>query len=151
MLTQEEIKEIWEYRDGHLYWLVKPCLRTYIGDRAGRVNSQVGYQKKYYMISQLIWIYHYGNIPEGYIIDHEDTNKLNNEVENYRLVTNQQNRGQYLKGVTFDSRRIKKPWRSDIMLEAKKQFIGYYKTEIEAHEAWCEFAEILHGEFFNSG
>jgi len=39
----------------------------------------------------MVWIDTYGEIPEGYEIDHIDGDQLNNDISNLRLVTHLQN------------------------------------------------------------
>ena len=155
----EIIKEYLEYLDGNLIWIKKPCIRVNIGDIAGRVTSsgylQFGLKGKYYMNHIIIWKLHNGDIPEGFIVDHRDRFKLNNNILNLRLATQQQNlynankKGTYLKGVSFDCRRIVNPWRASITIDGKLLALGSFATELEAHSAYLDSARSLHGEFFN--
>lgn len=84
------------------------------GSVAGRVSNRGYYDivinKKYYGVARVIWMLHNGFIDSSEQIDHLDRNKLNNCIENLRVVnirTNSQNRGMNsrnksgITGVTF--------------------------------------------------
>jgi len=47
-------------------------------------------RKKFY-IHRLLYIHFVGDIPKGYEIDHIDSNKSNNAIDNLRLVTRKEN------------------------------------------------------------
>ena len=75
--------------------------------------------------------------------DHKDGDTLNNQRNNLRIVTkniNQQNqivhRSGQLSGVTLitDTNRVK-PWRASKKINGKTTFLGYFATELEAHQA----------------
>lgn len=70
------------------------------GRYSGSVKSDGKYRDvvvdgKHYLAHRIIWEMHYGDIPDGAVIDHIDGNGLNNRLDNLRLVTksgNQRNR-----------------------------------------------------------
>ena len=114
--SQSLIKNAFIYSDGKLLW--RHGSRS--GKRAGCRNQTTGYWQivisgKYYSGHVLIWIYHNGEIPKGYIIDHKDEDKSNDNIENLRLATRSQNGFNRkkensdsftgFKGVSFDKRR----------------------------------------------
>lgn len=149
--------DIFRYEEGMLYWKIRPCPRVSIGDRAGRLTSggylQVGYKGKYYMVHNVIWSMHFGELPEDTRIDHIDCLKTNNKIKNFRLATriqNAYNRGASannttgLKGVRLD----KGKWRAQIMIDGISKFLGYFKTPEEAQIAYSTAAIAVHGEFY---
>lgn len=89
----------------------------------------------------IIWILSTGkNIPQGLEIDHINGNKLDNRIENLRVVShriNNQNmkvhRDGKLVGAGFDKRLGK--YRALIYI-GKLIHVGCYETEQEAHEAY---------------
>jgi hypothetical protein len=77
------------------------------------------------------------------VIDHIDRNILNNNIENLRPLTKQENAfNTAAKGCWFDKRA--KKWRACIKLNGKNIYLGYYKTEQEAHEKYLEAKKIYH-------
>ena len=90
------------------------------------------------------------------VVDHIDGNALNNLDSNMRVCTQQQNSlnrnkpnskdsGSSYKGVIY--LKNKKVYTARINFKGKCTFIGNYKTEIEAAEAYNEKAIEIHGEF----
>lgn len=92
------------------------------------------------------------------LVDHIDGDGLNNRRNNLRPATNAQNvrnsrkrttNTSGFKGVSWNKEHRK--WRAEIMARGKKKFLGLFNTAEEAHKAYCEAAEQLHGEFANFG
>ena len=76
-------------------------------------------------------------------IDHIDGNKQNNNIENLRVVTNQENQfNTKAKGYYFNKRRNK--WMAYIMVDGKLINLGYYDTEAEARQAYLTAKAKLH-------
>lgn len=86
-LTQEFLHELFEYRDGELYWKKTNQL-------AGNIRKHDGYRAikvkgKLYKAHRLIFLMFNGFLPKH--IDHKDCNRLNNNIENLRPATATQN------------------------------------------------------------
>ena len=66
-LTQNLLKELFDYRDGELYWKVKKAVNTKVGDRAGGVilggYRIIGINGKSYLTHRLIFLYHHKHLP----------------------------------------------------------------------------------------
>jgi hypothetical protein len=91
--TQSELKRLYSYEDGNLIHNFNyPQVRA--GDVAGSVNANgyihVGISGAVYRAHRLIWIYHFGENP-SLDIDHVDGNKINNRIENLRLLSRSHN------------------------------------------------------------
>lgn len=90
-ITQEELKELVEYKEGGLYWLVKRKGRKgKVGEEVGYINS-IGYKMVMlnlipYYLHRLVWLYHYGYFPENNI-DHINRDRGDNRIENLREVS----------------------------------------------------------------
>lgn len=92
--------------------------------------------------------------PKGMIVDHINSNGLDNRRCNLRLCTNRQNvQNQRIlregsskyKGVYWDKENSK--WRASIVVNSKRLALGRFKNEIEAAIIYDEAAEKYFGEF----
>lgn len=98
------------------------------------------------------------NTPKGFKTDHINGNPLDNRRENLRIASNSQNlcnRGRPrnnksgFKGVCKCSDC--KSYHAQITFKGVNHTLGYFKTALEAHEAYKAAALRLHGEFANTG
>lgn len=82
--TQESLQKHFTYQDGALYrkYNMKRVIGTFKRDYMVTCIS-----RKQYTLHRLIYIYHYGAIPDDLVIDHIDHNKLNNDISNLRSVS----------------------------------------------------------------
>lgn len=97
---------------------------------------------------RIIWVLLNGDVPEGTQIDHIDGNRVNNSIDNLRLVTNRensQNRVRHRKGrlVGCSYHKLTNKWRAYTVIGSKQRHLGLFNTEQEAHEAYLVAAEGL--------
>lgn len=153
---KQTLNELFDLRDGVLYWKVRTSIRVTIGDPAGAVSSRgylrTGIRGTVYLNHRLIFLMHYGWVPDA--IDHIDGNPLNNMPENMRPasksenacnigITNQNTSGH--KGVTYNKRRGK--WCASIKKNGVKTDLGFFDDVNEAGAAYAAAAPEHHGEF----
>jgi len=157
LITQERLIELFNYRDGNLYWAVSPNPRIKIGSITSQsVNSDgrktVVVDKKRYLLSRIIFLRQKGYLPD--FIDHIDGNSLNNKVNNLREVSqmiNAKNTSRTCKsntgvtGVTCVIRKrlgfkqyIASWYNSDDKLTSK-EFSSHKLGEEEAFRLACEW------------
>lgn len=146
-INVDELKKVFRIRNGKLERI---DLRRTDGkwkvvenkSSGGQGYCQVGFNGRLVLYHVIVWILSTGkDIPQGMEIDHINGNKIDNRIENLRLVTkrgNQQNlkthRAGRLVGSTY--RKARNCWQSQITIDKTYITIGYYKTEQEAHEAY---------------
>ena len=155
-IAQQKLHELFEYRDGKLFWKIRKAACVYIGNEAGSIDKK-GYRRvminnKSYKTHRLVFMMHYGYLPKQ--VDHIDGNKLNNNIENLRQATHGQNRQNSkiqknntsgVKGINWQKRDNK--WQARVMLNKKSHQIGYFETLEEAKKAIEKARQQLHGEF----
>lgn len=162
--TQNRLKELFDYKNGGLYWKKKTSNRSRIelGDHAGYLRKS-GYRDiningKDYLEHRLVYKWHYGYCPTQ--LDHINRIKDDNRIENLRGATQSQNfmnqgisanktvsSSSKYKGVCWHKR--KKKWSAEIMKNSKHYHIGYFNTEEKAAEAYNKAAIKLFEEFAN--
>lgn len=157
-ITQEILKEYFDYNEGCLVWKKNTTFRNHIGKKAGVVAKNgyiyIGILGNKALAHRLIWLYHYGEWPVE--IDHIDRNRTNNRIENLRIVDRQQNNFNCgvsknnksgVNGVSWHSQS--KKWRAYIMLDYKQIALGLFDTIEEAakarHEAELKYHTLVNG------
>lgn len=74
-------------------------------------------------------------------VDHIDRNVANNNPLNLRWIDrsgnnrNRRRQGKYLKGVSFKA-HLPKPYFSRIVVAGRRMYLGFFSTELEAHQAY---------------
>ena len=159
-ITQDLLREHFEYRDGHLRWAKPTARNVKVGQQFGCCNSEGyifgGLRGKIYLEHRLIWLYHKGEWPKDQI-DHINGIKWDNRIENLRECTHQQN--QFNKksyGKTSEHKGVlwhksNKKWQARYCYNGKRHHLGYYETEEEAAKAYRKATEHLHKEYANYG
>ncbi|EHT0126459.1 HNH endonuclease [Salmonella enterica] len=149
-----DYKLLFDYKEGILIKKVKLSKRCKIGDQVGWLNSsgylQFSMRKKVYLVHRVIWEIHNGKIPDGMEVDHIDHNKLNNNIENLRLVSKkenhknmplQKNNKSGFCGVCFIERCNK--YRSSIKVDGKTKYLGYFIDINDAIKARIDANKIF--------
>ena len=176
--SQEYLHECFLHlENGDLVWKQRPrhhfgtqhgqdVSNCYAGRVAGRLTKdgylQVGvsYCGKVTLmaVNRIIWTMYNGTIPDGYLIDHWDTYKSNNKIENLRLALISDNAHNAnlsvrntsgVKGVCWDKKHG--AWEVKLSANCKSRRIGYFQTLQEAEIAVKNARLEVHREFTNHG
>jgi hypothetical protein len=157
-MTQNEIKQVFTYKDGVLYWNCRPGNnQNKVGKPAGTFSKihnrvKIQYKGKIYGAHQLIFLMFHGYIPK--VIDHIDRNPSNNRIENLRETTfagNAQNASvrkdnvSGVKNVCWHKRLGK--WGVSVSKNRKIRHFGYYNDLELAELVALEARDKLHGKF----
>lgn len=153
LLTQAQVKRLFEYRDGELYWKVDR-IRAKKGDKAGTTRGYkiVFIEGQHYTFGHVIFLMFHGYVPER--VSFVDGNYRNTRIENLRAATMSQVSGSAkkskantcgYKGITFLKKRNK--YVAQINKLGKHYHLGHFDTPKEAYKAYCKAAKKLHGEF----
>ena len=158
MITQAQVIDCFEYRDGNLYWkrVAHPNKQYLASKPAGSIHKtgyrHVTWMGKIHKAHRLIFLMHHGYLPE--IIDHINGNKLDNRIENLREATVQQNNMNAktkvtnksgVKGVSWHP--LGKKWMVRIMINGKDKYFGMYEDLEFAALVAQEARNKYHGAF----
>lgn len=162
--SQAELREWLSYNSetGEFRWRKEPrTIGSMLGKVAGTVRKS-GYvfikfrEHGIHAAHRLAWVYMYGPTIGGGEIDHIDGNPSNNAISNLRLATSRQqkqnkrvqsNNRSGLKGAYYHASHKGKKWRTQIKVDDKLIFLGYFHTAEEAHAAYATAAIQHFGEF----
>ena len=136
-----DYKDLFEYRDGSLYWKAKtsPTVRIEIGDKAGttRPDGYVAikvYGQKY-LAHRVIWEMFNGVIPKGKVIDHINNNSDDNRIENLQCISQKKNIERVDKLSGFCYRKDNNSWTSYKNYNTKRYNLGSFGTACGAYLA----------------
>ena len=167
MLTQAQVKEMFEYREDGKLIRKSACMGN--GNYVGRVVGNYGAKNlgtrscryistkihgKHYSVHKLIYLWHTGEWPTQ--IDHINRNTFDNRIENLRLADSTQNsmnrklfsnNTSGAKGVSWN--KVNAKWFVYVDVGKKRKNIGYFKdlelAELVAEEARNKY----HGVYAN--
>lgn len=156
MITQAELKSRLDYNPdtGEFHWKIKPSKRFPAGMKAGsNVNGyiRIHMNSKLYGAHRLAWLYVHGEHPE-HQIDHINGNPSDNRIANLRKATQfenaqnirrpQKNNSHGNLGISYDPH--KKLWRARIGINGKRKYIGRFKSQEDAAQAYINAKRELH-------
>jgi len=141
-MNKELVKELFEYRDGNLYWK-NHKYKKLNGKKAGCLLNdgyiQIRVAKKPYLAHRLIYLYHHGVLPDYPLeLDHINRNRVDNRIENLRIVTKSENLQNRLSisninGITWHKKSQK--WQVQPTINGKQKYLGIYKNLDDAKNA----------------
>lgn len=144
-----------EYHDGRLFRKNKARNGAKANQEAGSLIKSTGrwcinFNKKKLLRSRVVWMLHYGEIPSGMEVDHIDHDRLNDRIENLRLVTRKVNAKNLSKrrdnssgvtGVTYCKRD--NLWQAKINVDGKCVSLGHFRDMQSAIVARAEAEKTL--------
>jgi len=158
MISHQELLEVMDYDPITGIFIWKKCRKPQLNGkpvgyscRKGYLLTEVANQK--YFLHKLAWYYVTGSYPTG-IIDHIDTDKTNNKINNLREATINQNvwnmsisrrNTSGVKGISYDPQR--KKWRATLMVDRKEVLHKRFDLLSDAEDAIREAREKFHGEY----
>ena len=155
MVTQQELKDLFEYTDGKLIRKISKG-NTKAGSSIGNFRKdgylQAEINRHKYLLHRLIYIYHYGTAPK--YIDHINGIKSDNKIENLRSATysennrnakRRKNSSSGVKNVSWYPNAQK--WAVRIYYEGKNKYFGSFDTKEEAETVAKLNRELLYGDF----
>lgn len=148
-LSKDIVRSMYSYKEGKLFWKMKPNRRVNIGSEVGGLKPN-GYIEtklngKSYGVHRLIWIWHYGHIANKADIDHINRDKSDNRIENLRSVSHQHNLFNTVsKGYTTIKENGKVLYVARIGVNGKMIHLGRFLTAEEAHKAYLKAKEKYH-------
>lgn len=150
MITQERVRELFDYADGVLYWRELGRNRSKDGAGTSLPNGerQIKIDGKFYYVHKLIYLWHHGTIPK--IVGHRNNDRTDNRIENLVETT---------KSVVMARRPLKRSkspyrgiswtgssWRASLTHEGQWYYLGSYIDPIDAARAYDEAAIRFRGE-----
>jgi hypothetical protein len=161
MITQQDVTDCFENRDGYLYWKgVRHENNQQMMDKPAGSIHKTGYRHitwrgKVHKAHRLIFMLHYGYLPPE--VDHINGNRADNRIENLRSATrseNQCNRNALASntsgypGVSWH--KASKAWLVRVMKNGKSHLIGYFKDLDLAGLVATEARSLYHGAYAKS-
>jgi hypothetical protein len=148
------VKDLFDYKDGRLFWRNPIGHRIKPGDEAGSIcpngRRYVQIEGKKYLAHRLIYLWHHGDCPK--YLDHINRNPLDNRIENLRPASkraNAQNRSIRSDNKTGFKGVHKKRDRyiASICVNGTNTYLGSYECPHKAQVAYAEAAAHHFGEF----
>lgn len=147
MITQEQVKDRFRYKNGELL-----CRKQ--NKPVGAIDSsgylRISVDGKTYSAQRLIYLYFKGYLPD--LVDHIDLDRTNNKIVNLRECTRSQNQHNTtlrkdnksgVKGVCWCNRWGK--WLARIKVNGESVFVGYFDDLKKAEQEVTRAREKAHG------
>ena len=140
------VYRLYEYKKGHEWKEIKIQ-----SDGNGYKRLQFYVNKKIYNFSLhrlIYWLHNPDwdiyNSSTNNSIDHIDGDMLNNNIENLRVVTNQENQWNQTRAKGYSWNKTANKWVSRIRLNGKLKHLGNFDKEEDAHNCYLEAKKKYH-------
>jgi hypothetical protein len=156
MVTQERLKELFDYQDGVL--VRRKDGRSAVIAIGVKRYERVSVDGKIQALHRMIYLWNHGHLPKT--LDHIDGNRANNKIENLREATQQQNclnrkhhsnskspyKNVYLQAPTKNA-EWKRNWVVSVNVAGKRKYIGSFKDLELADLVATEARDKFQGQF----
>jgi hypothetical protein len=159
-LTQDEAHRLFVYRDGQLFWKIRPANCVRINDAVGGTNGKkspylrLRINKQRHLVHKVVFLMHHGYTPD--IVDHIDGNIANNKIENLRAANKTANRLNAGKNKNNTSgcknvywHKRSKQWNVRLRVNGDVIHCGTFKDFDIAESVAQKARNLYHGEFAN--
>jgi len=90
----------------------------------------------------MAFLNHTPNGTKGYIVDHIDDNRLNNNLLNLNIISNFENTvKRYVNKKKYGVGYYKGKFKSNVWHNGKTKYLGYFNTEEEAHQKALKYVK----------
>ena len=155
MITQEYLKQLFDYQNGQL---IRKNGKLAVIKAGKKRYERITVDGKAYALHRMVYLWNHGYLPK--IIDHIDGNRENNNINNLREATQQQNclnskhrttskspcKNVYLQAPTKNA-EWKRNWVVSLMVNKKRKYVGSFEdlelADLVAHEA----RNLYHGAY----
>lgn len=162
-LTAERLQQVVKYdpETGLFEWLTSLSARRPIGSECGEIKHSgyrlIGIDGMRYRAHRLAWLYMTGEWPDGQV-DHRNGIRSDNRWVNLRQATQQQNSANMMrprppsgtpKGVHryYNAETGTVRFRAHIMVGGRTLYLGSFRTQSEAAEAYRSAAKTHFGQY----
>ena len=155
-MTQDEVRALFDYRDGQLFRKTRPSTNCREGERAGGLTAGKKYRAVRidgvrHLEHRIIFLWHHGWLPKG-DIDHDNKNKTDNRIENLRAATRSENQHNVplQKNSTTGCKNVTQhygKYRVRLSADGKDRFFGHFNDLELADLVAQEARDLYHGKF----
>lgn len=152
MISQKRLKELLHYDPltGVFTWRVSRGGSASTGTVAGSDNGKgyriIAVDGKKYLAHRLAFLYTDGAFPENEV-DHINGCRDDNRRDNLRAASRSQNLANRSSKGYYWNKSLKK-WAAELKYKNYRTYLGLFKTEKEASDAYHVAARKIHGEFY---
>jgi hypothetical protein len=160
-MTREKMQEFLEYRDGFLYWKVKPAKNVSIGDKAGgsiiyrdgRVVGRKGPTIEGWrvLLGRAVWIWHNGPIADELFVCPRNDDPVDTRIEN--LIVMERSEIQHVSDYAVAGVVRERGGQFYAQISKGRQGIdlGCFSSRLSAVEAYHEASRRLYPRLWEEG